>query len=233
MKFSESYLHNINEHIKNMNESAMWEKGSIENSKPEKGRGLKMYEDMLGFKIESLEGKTVLDLGAGPGAKFEKEIKKSGVNARVISVSPDFADEKYREALKPDKFDMLMDGVGIRKIEKPLAVAAVGEALPFRDECIDEILALYSVSRYSKENRTWLFEACRVLKKGGEMRVGPFMFGSHSKDMSSDLVIALEDLGFEYEFTETAGLTKTLRYDEYGDNEICMLVVRKIKRNDK
>ena len=66
-------------------------KGTIEHRRqPSGGRGIATYEKQLMFDRKDLEGKKILDLGAGPEVKFAKELGESGINAEVISLSPDF-----------------------------------------------------------------------------------------------------------------------------------------------
>lgn len=184
-----------------------WEQRSIDKG-PKGGRDLETYERWLDFKRESLEGKTVLDLGAGPGGRFAKDLKDSGINARVISLSPDFSDEKQRDLLEPklvDKIKKLLKG---EKAERPLAVAGNAEQLPFKDESFDEILVLFSTSIYSPEYDKWLPEICRTLKADGVGRIGPF-YGRSKRDLydegiklenRDDLKDYVAQLGYKYKF---------------------------------
>jgi|GEM_PF-4890996 SAM-dependent methyltransferase len=143
---------------------------------PQGGRDLNKYEEVLGFKRTELEGQTVLDLGAGPGGRFAKELSAAGVHAQVVSLSPDYANEKNRQLFErtlPEKLKSLLRPVS----EQPgrAAVAAWAESLPFKNESFERILALFSVSVWSEGNyKQWLPEIIRVLKSGGEARIGPF-----------------------------------------------------------
>lgn len=218
-----------------MSESFSWEKRSIENSNPPKGRNLKTYEAMLDLPAESLEGKVVLDLGSALGAKFAKDLQLAGINATVISVSPDFIEEKYRKQVMPSVTDKAKAVIRLKKMQKPSAVAALGEQLPFENESFDEVIALYSTSQYLLKHETWIQEACRVLKKDGELRAGPFDFskyytfsGKEINDSRPQLVRFLDILGYEYEFTGSAGFAKTRTGKD--DSPLSLLILKKRKQ---
>lgn len=155
-----------------MFESGSFERGTI-NSGPEKGRSLRSYEEMLGFRKEDLIGKTVLDLGAGPGALFSKELKASGIDADVISFSPDFSDQKERDRLAPTMSERISKLLVLEKAEGVGgAVAGVAQQMPFKDGSFDKVLALFSVTTWAMgDYRIWLPEIVRTLKSGGEARM--------------------------------------------------------------
>lgn len=139
-----------------------YEKGSIEHRlQPPGGRSLETYERQLMFSRYELEGKKVLDLGAGPEVKFEKEIKQSGIKAEVVSLSPDFSEEKYSQTAR-------------RSLPKGKLIAGVGQALPFADESFDRIFAFHVDEHISPQAFPHLIsEMARVLKKEGEAKLGP------------------------------------------------------------
>lgn len=141
---------------------------------PEGGRSIDDYESVLKFKREELEGKMVLDLGAGPNARFSRDLEESGVKATVISLSPEYANEEQRKLFKPSFLEKIKKTIKSEGDRAVLEVAGVGEELPFADESFDEILALFSVSVWSEYNyKLWIPEICRVLKINGEARIGP------------------------------------------------------------
>lgn len=147
--------------MKNGFESIGWQGDTITKGLGKEGeaRTLEKYESELGFNRTELEGKCVLDLGSGLSNKLDTDIQAVGIHATVISLSPDLKDSKYREVID----------------EKRLSVAGLGEQLPFRDECFDEILSMYSLAYYSEANyKIWIPECLRVLKKNGILRVGGF-----------------------------------------------------------
>src|SRR4030042_6117419 len=96
---------------------------------PEGGRTLEQYEEMLGFKKEDLENQTVLDLGAGPKARLLKDLKKAGIKANVVSLSPDYINDEYFNKDK-DKDELM--------------VAGSAEDISFKNESFDTVLALFS-----------------------------------------------------------------------------------------
>jgi ubiquinone/menaquinone biosynthesis C-methylase UbiE len=127
--------------------------------------GLETYRLSLGFKPQDLEGKTIVDMGVGQTNRFQRELAEAGVEATVIGVSYDLAKDSHREWL--DKHSPESRGKN---------VAAIAEILPFGDDTIDEILALYSITHYSIDQEhvgPWMSEFSRVLKKGGQARLAP------------------------------------------------------------
>jgi len=146
-----------------------YKKNSIEDfCQPEGGRDLEMYKKHFSFQNEELEGKDILDLGAGPEAKFDKELRQSGIKAHVISLSPDFSDERYRRKAL---------------ISNPEAnlVAAVGQEIPFKNESFDNVFALHVMehvfrTKDSLTNATKIIEEItRVLKIGGKGYLSPLI----------------------------------------------------------
>ena len=174
---------------------------------PEEGRGIASYEKILKFKKEDLEDKVVLDLGAGPKARFARDLEESGVHATVISLSPEYADGEQHALFKGEQD------------KRRLEVAGIGERLPFQDESFDEVLALYSVSIWSAENyKKWLPEICRVLKPAGTARIGTFnihtggahrigedTLGSTQEEQREWIEDFIHGLGYEYEFVRGPG----------------------------
>ena len=156
-----------NKDLKNPNQNFSYKPGTIEaNGQPEGGRDLSTYENILLFNRDELDGKVVLDLGAGPESKFAKELEESGVNTKVISLSPDFSEGKYSKKVR----ELLPDGK---------LVAAVGQDMPFKNETFDRIFALHVLHVGEHiSNEVFLeivHEIVRVLKKGGQAKLGPML----------------------------------------------------------
>ncbi len=123
----------------------------------EKDATAQMYLEDLGVSWESMQGKQILDLGAGLG-DFAQVAKRHGVAVTSVEKSP----ENWAHAGEPPS-------------DVPY-VKASAEELPFADSCVDLIVSR-SGPLTIVDNKT-LFEkiyaeARRVLKPGGEIRFGP------------------------------------------------------------
>lgn len=130
---------------------------------PEGGRPVADYERLLGFDRSDLEGKKVLDLGAGPELKFAKELRDSGSTAKVVSLSPDFADRQHAARARKAHPEGVM-------------VAGTGNNLPFADGSFDRIYALRVLDHVPLDDASFfglLEEVGRVLADNGEARLGP------------------------------------------------------------
>lgn len=148
-----------------------WERGSTFNTAAsESGQDLKSYEETLGFNRKELQGLTVLDLGSGATEKFSRELKQAGIEVNVISLNPDYT-QKHARDMAREKSDW-----------QGKSVAAIAQELPFKNQSFDRVLGMNSVTLYSnprqnsEATRRWLNEIVRVLKPGGEAKVGPIMF---------------------------------------------------------
>ncbi|HTH71760.1 MAG TPA: class I SAM-dependent methyltransferase [Candidatus Pristimantibacillus sp.] len=130
---------------------------------PEGGRPVADYERLLGFDRSELEGKTVLDLGAGPELKFARELHDAGSTAQVVSLSPDFADERhYTRARRAHPEGVMSTGTG--------------NNLPFPDGIFDRVYALRVMDHLPRDETSFfgfLQEVGRVLADNGEARLGP------------------------------------------------------------
>lgn len=128
---------------------------------PPGGRNLSTYETQLLFNRHELEGKTVLDLGAGPEVKFAKELRQSGINATVVELSPDFIKAEHAQRAQKS-----MPGTNL--------VAGLGQALPFEDESFDRIFAFHVDEHITREVFLEIIsEMGRVIEKGGQAKLGP------------------------------------------------------------
>lgn len=119
--------------------------------------GMKSAEERylrgLGTEWEKLEGKKVLDIGANTGA-FADVAKQHGVEV----VSFDIHRRDW------NKFHRNVD-------EKTAFVQGDARALPFANESFD--VTISHAGPFGSGNEEVFREAYRVLKQGGELRVGP------------------------------------------------------------
>jgi ubiquinone/menaquinone biosynthesis C-methylase UbiE len=139
-----------------------FKKGTMEAwGMPPDGRNLETYEKELLFNRNDLNGKTVLDLGAGPKVKLAKDLKEAGIDARVISYSPDFAEEKYSEKAKTN-------------MPEAELIAGTGQDMPFENETFDNIFASHIFEHITQEQLVIIIsEIARTLKPGGRSVLGP------------------------------------------------------------
>lgn len=164
-------------------------------------RGVDEYKGYLGFDIEKIVQEIqkrggeasdikILDIGAGGGA-FQNEAKKRyGVN--VVSIDPayDFNNPKRpRKMIDPENRVSHYDSDEYIKNRKSQQsgwilgkLAAINEALPFKVDTFDSVLASSSSFYYLPDNYPMerkmiemaflmLEEIYNVLKPGGEARV--------------------------------------------------------------
>lgn len=113
--------------------------------------------EAMGLNWEDLQGKKVLEIGAGL-AELAQAAKKRGIDVASLEKNP---------AIWEEEGDIPMD---IEYI--------VGDAttLPFADESLDLIIskaAPPTISQTQEEVSRTLAEAMRVLKEGGVFRFGP------------------------------------------------------------
>lgn len=139
-----------------------YKEGTMEDSEmSEGGRNLNDYERELLFDRNDLKGKSVLDLGAGPEIKLARQLKDENITSDVISLSPDFSDEKFIRKAK-----MIMPDAKL--------VPGIGQELPFKNDSFDIIFALDVDEHLSKEQFFEVIsEMARTLKVGGKATIGP------------------------------------------------------------
>lgn len=144
-----------------VNRREMWQETLITSQ-----RSFESYERLLGFSEQELEGKTILDLGAGANLALAEGAKERNIDAAVTSLNPQLAEKEkfFGEHLR-------------EKAKGERAIAGIAQALPFRDAAFDRIYSLYSVPLYlpteEKEYRLAFEEMIRVLKPGGEAVLFP------------------------------------------------------------
>jgi len=142
--------------------STKFRTGTMEDmAMPEGGRGLEVYEKELMFDRSELKGKAILDLGAGPEIKLTKDLKDVGVDAQVVSLSPDYAEQKFASGAKVATTDSTL-------------VAGVGQELPFKNESFDNIFALHIGEHLTgRQFLEVVSEMARTLKVNGKAIIGP------------------------------------------------------------
>jgi ubiquinone/menaquinone biosynthesis C-methylase UbiE len=171
----------------------LWVKDTTQAMRKPGGRDLADYKEFLGFDERHLAGKTVLDLGSGSQEKLTKDLKEAGVEANVVSLNPDYSLKKYRRIINN------------QENWQKKSVAAVAQSLPFKDASFDVILGLESITMYEdalekpESAKSWAMEVARVLKPGGEARLGEIlgMKGESKQKAWQELIKLLENLGLE------------------------------------
>jgi len=157
------------------------------------GRDLNDYKEFLGFDEKELTGKTVLDLGSGSQEKFARGLREAGIEAKVISLNPDYTIPKYRRIINR------------QEDWQKKSVAAVAQFLPFGNDSFDYILGLESITMYEDALQkplsagAWSREIARVLRPGGEARLGEIlgMGGEKQQKAWQKIIKILQDLGLE------------------------------------
>ncbi len=170
--------------------STEWRRDTIQ--APE--RGVMDYVGGLGLYLDDLDGK-ILDLGSGSEQRLNEEVSmilkanpNLDVHPDIISLSPDMVNHLYREQLKQSP--------GFEN----KTVAALAEHLPFESESFNRVFGLGSVIIYAGiesggleyESRIgpWLSEVVRVLKPGGEARLG-MLYGEEDHQKYIDVFNSL------------------------------------------
>ena len=137
---------------------------SVSDSVPWEGREAAEYIRQLNIRPEDLEGKRVLDLGAGRDLNFARGLPEENIHAEVVSLSPAFS------FLHPY---IARDGAEAGK----LAVAGMAEELPFKENTFDTVVMFYVTLHIDTDERmtSSLNEIVRVLKPEGVAYIGPLM----------------------------------------------------------
>ena len=115
------------------------------------------YFSDLGLEWKNLEGKKILEIGAGL-ATFAKEAQRRGIEVVSLEKEP----ELWTSEGPPPQDVQYVKGDA--------------EKLPFADESFDMIISIAAppiISKTKEEIRAVIGEARRVLKSGGEFRFGP------------------------------------------------------------
>lgn len=145
---------------------------------PEGGRGLDEYERKMMLNRDDLRGKTILDLGAGPEAKFAEELKKAGIDASVFSLSPFYSRSESAEIVNKnrDSTHIVAGKVSTTPQEK--------SGLPFKDNSFDVVLVFHVDEHVDREISVDIVkEVGRTLKPGGYAKYGPLYNIPHEWNM--------------------------------------------------
>jgi SAM-dependent methyltransferase len=128
---------------------------------PDYNRTFKGYESQLSFfRVADWVGKRLLDIGSGMYDRFGRYAREIGVHA--VSINPALRLPEHRVALndarESDYYNLLSKAQIERKwwhlipkrppYPKISSVAAVGQALPFRDESFDAVVSVFGVPQY-------------------------------------------------------------------------------------
>jgi ubiquinone/menaquinone biosynthesis C-methylase UbiE len=120
-------------------------------------RRVEQYEKDLMIRKVDLAGKDVLDLGAGPTAQLERDLKGF---ANVVSLRPDYSETDLRNSL-----------CGLQTVN------ALGQDIPFPNAFFDCVL-IENVFQHCNfvDFIDLLKEAIRVTKPGGQVISGQVIF---------------------------------------------------------
>jgi len=173
-------------------ENRYWEKSFSNDS-----IGLEVQLDELGLSPEMLRDKAVLDLGSG-GALFAEGIKDNypDLNIKVVSLDPKYSNPEHLKRKVMPGEDATIERIGNKEI---LAVSAVAESLPFKDESFDIVISNCAVPYYQDDDRikeASILEIIRVLKPGGEARIT--MVVDNDEKILRGVVDASSDCTLEY-----------------------------------
>lgn len=161
-------------------------------------RSLEQYRQFLGFRIEDLRRKQVLDIGSGIKRVFADEASQHAVE--VTSLDPQAGNEAWQEMrISPKELDTYRE-----RLREDFAagrlVVGIAQELPFRKEAFDAVTALYSVPMYLPEDisevRKTFFEIARVLKPGGRAYLYPVMQDAVGK-FAETVFEELRERGFQ------------------------------------
>lgn len=199
---------------------------------PITNRGIADYQRELGINVKTLKGKSVLDIGAGYGI-FQEECQKIGIPAIAL-------DPSYRNPTKGgDRFESHLKIARSRKGK----VSGVNETLPFKENSFDMVLSNCSSFHYLYHNyprpghryemaKLMFEEVVRVLKPGGEARIGEVRQRSNDRNFYHELLEEVAEKyysGISWEFVTvvipwgTEG-KKKFRFEEY-------LILHKLAEN--
>lgn len=136
------------------------------------GRGIEEHRAAFGLTPEDFKGKRILNMGAGPSARLEREVLRAlppDSATDFFSVSPDYAKQEHRDLLNET---LAQETETIRAHIHP--VAAIGQLSPFKEEIFDIIILLHVLEHTNKHLR--LFEELsRNLKQDGKIYFGPYI----------------------------------------------------------
>src|SRR3989344_646111 len=192
---------------------------ALRNSSTSK-RSFDDYHDFLGFDIEGLAGKRILDVGGGSAIVA---IGAEKLGAEVITLDPR-ADPMMRPgSMLPEEMEHYEQSLSDDRL-----VCAAAQDLPYEDGSFDMVIAVMSVPIYlpdiESERDLVITEMARVLKPNGVARVYPVVRGGETEMSIPEATIKrLEAQGYEVTFEEV------LRPFEEIKGTIDRLVVRRLQ----
>ena len=159
-------------------------------------RSFDEYLDLLGITAGNLGG-LVMDIGTGKSELFAREAQKKGID--VVSVSPMLSEEQARRSSS----QAMKEDVSYKR----KAVAALAQVLPFKDNCFDSIVSVFSIPHYlDPDDLSIVFkEILRVLKPGGKAFLSPIFNITQIRYEQ-----ALKDLPCAFNFSDIVGQSKRL-----------------------
>ncbi|MEK7627476.1 MAG: class I SAM-dependent methyltransferase [Patescibacteria group bacterium] len=140
-------------------------------------RSIDKYFDDLNLTSKRIEGKTILDIGAGV-MQFAKGVSDSGIDAKVYSLDPFYSSPEKKSVHKKD--DELLEKFVQSHNNPDLKDKIIGgyaDKIPFCDSAFDMVISEYSMPLYArsvKEIDDFFDESLRVVKDNGEVRICPF-----------------------------------------------------------
>lgn len=127
---------------------------------PMEGHTTRMFETITGFSAPRLRGKTVLDIGCGPGRFTDVAV---GMGARVVALDHSSAIEAARANFAGKNADILfVQGDALR--------------LPLRNNSVDFSFTI-GVLHHTPSPETGVREAQRVTRKGGHFAIRVYSAG--------------------------------------------------------
>jgi len=204
----------------------------------------KTYLEDFQITPEYLKGKRILDFGSGSGAEFANYCLKNGLTDFIVSIDRrEYSREDRVKSLiikyllsdidnfaegKQHDSSVKKETIPAKKKEtipaKRTFVTAEGEALPFKPETFDLILARASIDNPNENRIKILINLINALRKNGEIRIAPFLskYGGHIllKQKFERFLNTYNDGSWEYEWKE--GLVKNERLGRRD-----LLIIRK------
>lgn len=134
----------------------------------------------------------IVDLGSSEGQALSRDVKKLGLENKVISLDPTLGFSKGERG----KIATVR-----RQNARSDTIAAFAEELPLKSESVDAVFALFSVPYYSMNERDDLLsisEMIRVLKPGGEIRIFPYNYSNHPYVLEHLRVQPKDEIKYEF-----------------------------------
>ena len=127
------------------------------------GRPLADYQAQLDFKHKLLEGKKVLNFGAG-NSLLEDDLRRKGVASTVVDVDISIDAASAYKIISPD--ERTISAFADRKFAQ-----ADGRKLPFKDRSFDYVLALWSTYQIPPDAKKQVYG--ELMRVGDTLHVAP------------------------------------------------------------